>query len=108
MCLVSRAGRLQLADRAVLWARTLCTRCSLTPVPPLGRCRHKHIGKAVCKKADELAAEPLVVSVDGCCRSAVFGRLQLQPDWNRLQLYSRLGAASKRFGVPCLPNAAHV
>lgn len=26
-------------------------------------CRHKHIGKAVCKKADELGAEPLVVSI---------------------------------------------
>lgn len=30
--------------------------------------RHKHIGKAVCKKADELGAEPLVVRCCCCCK----------------------------------------
>lgn len=61
----------------------LCVRCSspcalgLTPhccpLPPLVIlsccCRTKHIGRAVCKKAEELGAEPLVVAAHD--RSAI-------------------------------------
>lgn len=34
----------------------------MIPVCPPPRRRHKHIGKAVCKKAEELGADPLVVA----------------------------------------------